>query len=163
MLYIVIALKPEAQALVDKYKLTKKKLENFTLHVNDNMIVIVSGIGATKAQIATTRIIEQFKPTKDDIILNVGICGANKKYEIGQLINGMEDSLTCVNDEISIQDKYEIVDMESAGFLEATKELKNRYIFKVVSDHFEPQKVTKEKTKKLIFDKIDEIMTKVRK
>lgn len=161
MLYIIIALKPEAQAFVDKYKLTKTKLEKFTLHVNKNMTVITSGIGPSNANIATTKIIEKFNPTEKDIILNVGICGADEKYKIGQLIDGFKNRLTCVDKEVNIKNKYELVDMESAGFLEATNGMKNIYMYKVVSDHFEPHKVTKENTKKLIFDKLDEIMTRI--
>lgn len=99
---------------------------------------------------------------EDDIILNVGICGASKKYKIGQLLDGLKEDLRCVDYEVSKNECYELVDMESSGFLEATKDLQNRYMFKVVSDHFEPQKVTKEATKSLIFNSIDEIMKKVR-
>jgi hypothetical protein len=43
--------------------------------------------------------------------------------------------------------------MESFGFYEAvslSKAIKRFYIFKVVSDRFEPQTVTKEGTKKLL-------------
>jgi hypothetical protein len=35
-------------------------------------------------------------------------------------------------------------------------------MYKIVSDHFEPHKVTKEKTKALIFNVIDEIVQKVK-
>jgi hypothetical protein len=51
--------------------------------------------------------------------------------------------------------------MESAGFIKATKDIKNSYIFKIVSDYFEPEKVTKDKAKQLIFNKIDEIMKEI--
>ncbi|QOY52002.1 hypothetical protein [Candidatus Sulfurimonas baltica] len=175
MLYIIIALKPEAQAFVDKYKLTKTKLENFTLHVNENMTLIVSGVGVLNAKIATAKIIEKFKPNEDDIFLNIGICGANKKYKIGELVEIAsviyknenfvinENTLHVINCEDSEVDRenFAIVDMESFGFYEATKEMKNIYMYKVVSDHFEPKQVTKEKTKLLIFNAIDEIMKKV--
>ena len=45
MLYIVTALKPEAQAFIDKYKLIKTKLGLFSLFTNDDMMLIVSGVG----------------------------------------------------------------------------------------------------------------------
>jgi hypothetical protein len=38
MLYVVIALKAEAQAFVDKYKLQKSKLSRFTVYFNDAMM-----------------------------------------------------------------------------------------------------------------------------
>ncbi len=51
--------------------------------------------------------------------------------------------------------------MESFGFYEAVKEIPNYHIFKVVSDHFEPKRVTKDDTKKLIFDAIDATIKEV--
>ena len=148
MLYIICALKPEAQAFVDKYKLTKNKC-------NSQLTLIVSGIGSDKMFEATSKVVKIM--TRDDIIINVGICGGDKKFSIGELVDAKNVKLTCVNCEISQDGIYELVDMESDGFMKATSEIKNRYIFKVVSDHFEPQKVTKEKTKSLIFNAIDDI------
>jgi len=175
MFYIVIALKSEAQAFVDKYKLTKTRCGNFTLFTGTNLKLIVSGIGVDNARNATGSMIESFKPQKSDIFINIGICGANKKYKIGELLKigsiiyedkkyiideNILNALTCKESEVS-QDLYEIVDMESFGFFTATEEFKNRYIYKVVSDHFEPQKVTKDGSKKLIFSAINEIMREV--
>ena len=50
--------------------------------------------------------------------------------------------------------------MESFGFYDAvihSPAIKKFHILKVVSDHFEPQKVTKVGTKLLIFNAIDDI------
>lgn len=168
MLYIVTALKSEAQALVERYKLTKSKLKNFTIYTNTEMIVIVSNMGITNARDATQTLINQFDITDEDIYINLGICGASKKYIIGDLIE--IGSLTCEGityefkkDKIEIicvdkaidKDSYEVVDMESYGFYDAvihSPAIKNFYIFKVVSDHFEPMMVTKDGTKKLILN-----------
>ena len=71
--------------------------------------------------------------------------------------------ITCVDEEVS-QELYEIVDMESFGFYDALNgsvNEQNIYIFKVVSDHFEPHKVTKDKTKALIFKEIQNILKEV--
>ncbi|MDD5400661.1 MAG: hypothetical protein PHQ93_05680 [Sulfurimonas sp.] len=175
MLYIVMALKSEAQAFVDKYKLAKTKCGNFTLFEGKDLKLIISGIGVDNAKNATYAIIENCKPQKSDIFINVGICGANKKHKIGKLLKigsimyedkkyiideNILNTLTCKESEV-YQDLYEIADMESFGFFAATKGFKNRYIYKVVSDHFEPSKVTKEGSKKLIFSVIDEIMREV--
>lgn len=175
MLYIVTALKPEAQAFVDKYRLTKTKCGDFTLFCSENLKLIISGIGVDNATNATNALLEKFNPSFDDIFINIGICGANQKYHIGELIkigsivykdkkyiinDNISNVIRCANSEIS-QDLYEIVDMESFGFYKATIGIKNRYIYKVVSDHFEPDIVTKEKTKKLIFGVIDEIIKEV--
>ena len=143
MIYIIVALKAEAQAFVDK-----------------KIKVTISGIGENNMFNATSKIVKIMN--KDDVIVNIGICGASKNYKIGQLIDAFEEHITCVNESVSDKNKYAIVDMESAGFIKASLHVENRYMFKIVSDHFEPQTVTKDGAKKLIFDKIDEIMEKIK-
>lgn len=173
MVYIVTALKSEAQAFVDRYKLQKSQLGKFTLFSNNSMMLIVSHIGVDNTRNATQALINQFDITDDDIYLNVGICGANSRYEIGSLLevgNIMYEDMSyifkekklcivCV-DEAMDKNCHNIVDMESYGFYDAVihnPAIKNFHVLKVVSDHFEPEKVTKDMTKKLIFNQIDVI------
>lgn len=173
MLYIIVALKAEAQAFVDKYKLNKSKLGNFTLFSNANMMLIVSNIGVANARRATQTFIDQFDITDDDIYLNTGICGAQKRYEIGQLLEigsvvyndisydfkADKKKIVCLDAEAN-ESFHEIVDMESFGFYDAvihSPAIKHFHILKVVSDHFEPHKVTKEFTKELLFNVINDI------
>lgn len=175
MLYIITALKSEAQAFVDKYRLSKTKCGEFTVFAGENIRVAVSGVGTDCAKKATQTLVKAFAPTDDDIFLNVGICGANKRHNIGKLLKigqvvyeknifavdrENQNMITCINSEMRY-DLYDIVDMESFGFYEATANIKKRYIYKVVSDHFEPDKVTKDGTKKLILNAIDEIIKEV--
>ncbi|NOR58233.1 MAG: hypothetical protein GQ474_06895 [Sulfurimonas sp.] len=148
MLYIICALKSEAQAFVDKYKLPKNRQ-------NSQVTIVVSGIGSANMFKAAQSVVKTM--SKKDTIINVGICGGDKKFSIGELIETNKENLTCVDSEISEHGKYELVDMESDGFIKATQDIENKYIFKVVSDHFEPHKVSKEKTKSLIFNVIDDI------
>ena len=171
MIYIVTALKSEAQAFVDYYKLTKSKLGDFTLFSNDKIFLLVSGMGVVNARLGTQTLINHFDISDEDIYLNIGICGASKEFALGELleIGTIEHkeqkhrfkerlhTITCV-DEPQHNATHTIVDMESFGFYDAVKHnpaIKNFFIFKVVSDHFEPQTVTKDKTKALIFNKID--------
>ena len=174
MLYIVTALKPEAQAFIDKFRLKKESLKSYKIFTNENIVLIISGLGVRNAMFATQTLINSFDISDNDIYLNIGICGASKKYEIGELLNISTieyqkqtyhlkniqfKTITCLDNEASSA-KYNIVDMESFGFYEAvihSPAIKNCYIFKVVSDHFEPHKVTKDKTKSLIFNVIDDI------
>ena len=173
MLYIVTALKPEAQAFVDYHKLKKSKLNNFTTFSNDTITLIISGIGVEKARLATQTLINNFDITDEDIYLNVGICAASRNYNIGDLIecggvvyeeleyvfNSKKPLIHCANNEAN-SDIYPLVDMESYGFYDAVVHnpaIKKFHILKVVSDHFEPQKVTKEETKSLLFNVIDAI------
>ena len=175
MIYILTALKPEAQAFVDFYKLRKRKLDAYTLFSQDNIKLIISGLGVRNAREATQTLINNYDITDNDVYINIGICGASKVYEIGELLeigsvlykeqiysfDKSKKKIICVNEEIS-NDNHEIVDMESFGFYDAvihSPAIKNFHILKVVSDHFEPQTVTKEKTKSLLFNVINDIQT----
>ena len=175
MLYIITALKSEAQAFVEKYGLIKKSSDGYTIFENDELRVIVSGVGIESAKKAAAFLLKNFAIEGNDIFINIGICAADKRYKVGTLINidsiaynkekhtlkkSFLHTITCSDEELS-SNLYDIADMESFGFYEATKEIENRYIFKVVSDNFEPCKVTKDGTKKLIFNAIDAIMKEV--
>lgn len=172
MLYVITALKPEAQAFVESFKLTKTKLDTFTLYYNEKMKLIVSGLGVVNARRATQTLINHFDITDEDSYLNIGICGAISSYGIGDIleigsivydeINYIFDEtkkeMLCLDEEAK-EEKHAIVDMESFGFYDAVRHspaIKNFSILKVVSDHFEPEKVTKDATKKLITKAIKE-------
>ena len=150
MIYIITALKAEAQAFVDKFKNDTK---NYSIHI--------SGIGSENMRKKTKEVVKLMQ--KDDILLNVGICAASSNYPIGSLIDASVKKITCVDKAVSDKDIYEIADMESSGFLDGSKDVQNRYIFKVVSDHFEPKSVTKDMAKNLIFKQIDEILKRIKK
>lgn len=138
------------------------------------MMLIISGLGIDNAAKATQTLINHYDITDDDIYLNIGICGASKKYAIGELLeigtinyntkdiplqSNSDNLLTCISTEAN-DDTYEIVDMESFGFYDAvihSPAIKNFHILKVVSDHFQPDTITKEGTKSLIFNQIDAI------
>jgi purine-nucleoside phosphorylase len=173
LLYIITALKPEAQAFVEHYKLTKAKLGIFTLFYNDTIRLLVSGLGVTKAREATQTLINHYDITDEDSYLNIGICGANNSYEIGAVLeigsivyadlhyrfDETKKEIVCLDSEAK-DATYDIVDMESFGFYDAvihSPAIKNFSIIKVVSDHFEPHKVTKDATKTLIHNAIKEL------
>lgn len=173
MIYIVVALKSEAQAFVDRYTFEKSKLRDFTFFSNQTYKIIISGIGVLKARDATQTLIDEYDITDDDVYLNLGICGASQAYEIGTLIEigainyeGIsyllkkeQSEIVCVNEAVD-KEEYDLVDMESYGFYDAvihSPAIKNIFILKVVSDHFQPKKVTKEATKSLLFNQINAI------
>jgi len=174
MFYIVIALKAEAQAFVDRYKLSKKKLKNFTFYENEEIRLIQSGVGVENSSRATQTLLDFYDMNDEDIFLNVGVCASDKKYKIGELVeistiiykekiytlnNRDKESIKCLDTSSSnIEDR--LVDMESFGFYEPlyyATAVKKSYMFKVVSDHFQPQQLTKEGVKSLLFNKIDAI------
>lgn len=172
MTYIVTALKSEAQAFVDKYKLKKTTLKNYTLFFNDTIKIIISGIGVENTRLATQTLINHFDITDDDTYCNIGVCGANKNSSIGSLLKAgtiihqglsynFDDgiTLTCVDEEIN-GGEYEAVDMESYGFYDAVVHnpaIKHFTIYKVVSDHFEPHTLNKDMVKSLIFKQLDNL------
>jgi purine-nucleoside phosphorylase len=173
MIYILCALKSEAQAFVEFFKLQKNKLDRFTLFDNETIRLIISGIGIENARYATQTLINHYDITPQDIYLNVGICGASKHFMIGecikigaieykkQLFEWDRDApqISCLDYEANTP-TYTIVDMESYGFYDAVihnPAIEQFYIYKVVSDHFDPKSVTKEKTKSLIFNAIHDI------
>ena len=108
MLYIITALKSEAQAFVDKYKLSKSKLAGFILFSNENIFLIVSGMGILNARLATQTLINQYDITDEDIYLNIGICGASKKYELGSVL----EVGSIIYEEISYKFKEDVKEIE---------------------------------------------------
>lgn len=175
MLYIITALKPEAQAFVDKYRPVKGRCKNFLVYEGEFFRLLISGKGVVNMKKAVYALLEEYAPAKEDILINVGICAADKRHEIGELLKigkvvykdeecildkSIQNTVTCMDEE-AILPIMEIVDMESFGFCETTCGFKNRYMYKVVSDHFEPDKVTKEGAKTLIFSAIDDILKEV--
>ena len=150
------------------------------MFTNDSMMLIVSGIGVENSARATQTLINHYDITDDDIYVNIGICGACTNHNIGSLLeigtlvyekkamqlqSQSKHTLTCLNEPATV-DTYDIVDMESYGFYDAvihSPAIKKFYILKVVSDHFEPRKVTKEKTKSLLFNAINAINIIIKK
>lgn len=168
-----MALKAEAQAFVDRYKLKKDTLDTFILYKNLDFRVIVSGIGVSSSRKATQTLINHFDIKDKDIFINIGICGASKRYKISEILkigsivyedivynfDDTKEIIYCVDREHS-SELYDLVDMESYGFYDAVihnPAIKDFSIYKVVSDYFEPQKVTKDFGKNLILKALKEI------
>ncbi len=173
MIYIVVALKSEAQAFVDYFKLKKSKLHHFTLFENVNICLIISQIGVSNARLATQALIDAYDITQEDIFYNIGICGASSEFGIGEILEigtihykekketfyQNKEIIHCVDEAMNSQE-FEIVDMESYGFYDAivhNPAITKFHIYKIVSDNFEPHLVTKEGTKSLLFAKMKEL------
>jgi purine-nucleoside phosphorylase len=174
MIYIVSALKSEAQAIIEKFKLKKSNSKELSFFHNEHIILIVCGLGVDNCKIKTTLVIDYFNINDKDYLFNIGICGANNTHNIGSLYElsiikfhnklfilntNTQNIIECLETP-SNNNQLCIVDMESLGFYEASKNIKNVRMFKIVSDHFEPHKVTKDKTKKLVSAKLGEIIEK---
>jgi nucleoside phosphorylase len=114
--------------------------------VLSNVSVYVTGVGVTNMFKAVKRCISSHN--NEDTYLNVGVCGASIDYPIGSVINLTSPDflgvLTCVRRVASAECGHTLVDMESKGFLLATKGIKKVGIVKVVSDHFDSSVLNKE-------------------
>ena len=146
---IISAFYKEVAPLIKHYKL-KKENTPFEIFKNDEIIVIISGIGKINSAIATTYLLSNYKI---DFIINFGIAGSSQ-FEVGEmfLINKInknlypdvlyhhpfnESEIIC-SDEIITDGEFRLVDMESEGFLKASTKflpLENIFIIKIVSDN----------------------------
>lgn len=165
---IVCALLHEGRAIIDSFKLKLTDRAN-NIYSNENIAMIVSGVGKLNSAIATTILIEKYP--NPDMIFNIGIAGSTSdKYNIGELVrinkvtdyglgkslypemiydfDTLEDEVFCVDFETSdMKLESGLVDMESFGFVyAATKKITREKIvlLKIVSDYLAPHTITKE-------------------
>lgn len=159
MRYIVTALYSEAKPLIDFFNLIKHDDPYFPIFQNNQIILIVSGIGKINAAIATTYLLANRK-TNPKLVLNLGICGSSyathqigELFEIKKIIDQSSSkvihltdknlfqtaTLACFdtpqNDPSKLQNR--LIDMESFGFYQSSKKfLKSDaiHLIKVVSD-----------------------------
>ncbi len=142
MTLIHTAFLTEAKPIIDHFKLrfvTKKPLR---LYKNDSILLAIGGMGEKSLHVK--EITQTFEISK---AINIGIAGCkDRSIEIGELFctnKKLNDipfaTLSCSKEPIDSPKKIEttLVDMESSYFLEATKEIEDRYIFKVVSDYLD--------------------------
>ena len=188
MIYIITALDAEARALIDHYHLTRDFTLPYTLYKNEQMVLLVSGIGKTNALMAVSALLGWRIPNPTDCLINIGICGAPDAYPIGetllihQIFEGdrryypdilyphslRESSIKCVDGAQSVLDEYP-VDMESSAVFQTSArffKLHQMAFVKIVSDHFTPKTVSKERVIELIrsnLHNVDEVCAVVEK
>jgi len=151
--FIVIALKTEANSIINHFDLVQIEDKYFDIYKNENIFLIISKMGVINSAVATTYLLTKYKSKKEDKVINIGICGSNRdNYNIGDifLINKIVDMnskkvfhLENGNYSISCYEKPQLVktdfaDMESVGFYMSAKKFidkKNIFIVKIVSDY----------------------------
>jgi nucleoside phosphorylase len=175
MHFIITALKNEAQPIIDHYRLKKVDDAKFLIFQNQDITLIISGIGKINSSIATTYLLNQNTIKQNDHITNIGLCGSTK-HNIGNAIyinkiidkssnkvfhlNREGESITCY-DTPQTSSKKESVDMESYGFYQASKkfmDIKYIKIIKVVSDKIENKILTQQEVYNLILPHIKELV-----
>ncbi|MCV6606778.1 MAG: hypothetical protein OIF32_01075 [Campylobacterales bacterium] len=163
MIVLVVALKDEARPFIEGLKLLHiPDIKEYKIYKNDEVTLIISGVGKIKSAIATTFILSKF-PNPNGII-NFGICGCGDLHlSVGEILlankivdEGTEKSyfsdihfshhlreFTIHTFEKPIENKAigSIgVDMEASGFFQgALKFMKADKIFsvKIISDHLD--------------------------
>ncbi len=164
-----MALLAEAKPLIKDLKLTLQQQTPFAIYANEDVMLIISGMGPDQALMATTHLLTKYPASPRDIIVNFGIAGAIKDYKIGEIITAhtiknrqnrkfypdmrlshpfKEVVLTSL-DSVQTQESADIqaVDMEAYGVCQAALNfVKSSQIavFKVISDHFSAAIPTKE-------------------
>lgn len=79
MIYIVVALYPEAQPFIAHLKLRKDvSLTKFQVFKGKDISLIITGVGDINAAVATTYLLCQLPPCQNSLIINVGIAGGKK-------------------------------------------------------------------------------------
>jgi len=166
MIYIICALSAEARLFLDYYKLKQYTALPFKVYESEKVKLIVSGVGYDNALLATAALLAHFVPSKEDILINIGVAAAPQEYELNSLVIGHkitykersfypdllfshkfeEANITTVDEPQEIQ-HTNLVDMEAAAIFQAASRFmqSDQTIFiKIISDHFEPESVTKE-------------------
>ncbi len=178
MIYIVIAIFSEAEALIEHFKLQKIQTKPFLIFGNDDITLVISGMGKVESAIATTYICKDKKINK---IVNIGICGTNDKnkkigsiHRIKSIVDVSTDKkymistdgevLYCFDKIIKSSKNIKnniLIDMESVGFYKAainfTKK-ENISIYKIVSDHLTTSHISLENIYKIMKNAIKEIV-----
>lgn len=191
MLYFICAFYNEAKPIINFYKL-KRVNENkfFQVFENENIKLIISGIGKINSAIATAHIVSKYGISDEDIIMNVGICGSkNRKIGEAVLVNKIHDIETGKDyyPDILIKHKFkegtletfskavvdfvikDICDMEGSGFFNASLKFFSPHqiqLVKVVSDHLDGARLTGEFVENLIEKNIlaiDDYINKMKK
>lgn len=159
-----MALKAEIQGFIEKYKLKKSRLDKYIVYLNNDMLILQSGVGIINMQEATITLLKYKNISSNDSLLNIGICGADDSFNIGDVVkigaiiykgekyildSSSNYNINCEDSEVCNYG-FNLVDMESFGFFTASKDIKNRSMYKVVSDHFSPKSIKKDDVKKLI-------------
>lgn len=166
MTYLITALDAEARPFIEHYRLKRDSTLPYTLYRNEDLLLLVTQPGKSNAIMAVSALLGYIIPGENDILINIGICGAPLEYGLGEALlvhqifensrayypdilypHPWRESAIVCNDLPQAAPYHHPVDMESSSiFLAASKFFKlHRIAFlKIVSDHFNPDSVTKE-------------------
>lgn len=185
MIYLITALHSEARPLIEHFNLKPDQAYSKPeLYVGDGITLAVSRMGRMKSAIATAAVLARADQPEKSIVANVGICGAPLSFQSGEMFminevrddetgrayypnivlkhNLPENGLITYNQPVldGGSDSQKLVDMEASGFFEAASVFMSPeqiVILKMVSDHMNGERITKEIVSNLVKSHIPEI------
>jgi len=185
MINIVCALHCEAKALINHYRMSAVPGSLFPLFVNDELRLVVSGIGKVATSAAMTYVFSKMGESYNEPWINSGIAG-HEDAEIGAWYNvnkiteqstgfnwypartkldGFENSgLLTVDQPVSSYQSNVLYDMEASAFMATALKLSSVelvQVMKVVSDNRENhhENIDKNRIVRLMDENIDPIIS----
>ncbi|MBO4696524.1 MAG: hypothetical protein J5643_04470 [Lachnospiraceae bacterium] len=171
MLYLFTAIHPEAAPVVSHYAMQKTGGHFGSIYRSDEAVLVLTGSGPVQTAAAVAEALSCCPPGENDILVNLGICGAPDGYTAGQCfrIHKLTDAgsgrdfypdimmpsafpeaaLVTVSKPCPAPET--LVDMEGAAFYMTASKLVSSdriFVYKIVSDHgtdaavLTPQRVT---------------------
>ena len=170
MNFYSIALLAEAKPLIEKLELKNSHDRLFSIYENSDTKLIITGLGSINSSLATAYLLTKYGAKEDDFAFNFGLAGANFDCKIGDVFEVSKVIDSCSGSILTLPKKGKkilchptpvtktttkntLVDMESYGFLKASKKFikdENITIKKVVSDFLDAKVPTKEEVYKLM-------------
>ena len=165
MTYILCAFETEARAILDSYKLQKRQDHPFKTFYDENIFIIISGMGQKKAEEAVEYLLLNFPHKSNDIFINLGTCAGQKEFPVGSLVqvqqlqdeeeshrlciqNKAIQAVSCFSSVLPLDrpTSTDIAEMEAIGIYKIISKylpLKKISFLKIVSDNFNPIKYEK--------------------
>ena len=156
---LLVALKAEAQPLIDHYKLKSAQQHPFPIYANEQLKIVITAIGKCSSAAALAHTAAFFSILPNHIWINFGIAG-HKDHAIGtaasvskvisksnqqtwypnliKLPNTLVKPLTTYDTVVDDYVDDTLCDMEAAGFMSAGSSLHIKseclFVFKIISD-----------------------------
>ena len=83
MITLLTSFYQEAEALIEKQNLKKESsFSQFQLFSGSDIRLLITGTGNISSAVALTYLLTKIPPTKEDLYLNIGVCGCNDKKTV---------------------------------------------------------------------------------
>lgn len=185
MLYLLCAHLDEFRPFQTFFNFKRDQEFKWPLYRSEEAVALITGAGHEAAMIATAALLGRFSPESGDLLVNIGICAAPRSHPVGSvllahklcrdgrarypdiLLTHPHDETVLRSVDVAAADAMpEAVDMEAFGIYRAAERFLSAHqmlFVKIVSDHFEPDSVTKELARQLVDAAAGPVMELVRR